>query len=148
MSTKDQNMIIWQKWQDPFGEQEDDLEKIEYDDKFYDDENNDLGVEELIKSDIVNRKQIKVIATPMGIIPINENTASGKIFNFWIGHTNFDITKKIFEIIEKIDGVETLDLFTRYRFRISVGKAFTDSFVMQSIQELVYDYLNKEDNND
>jgi hypothetical protein len=80
----------------------------------------------------------------MGIIPINENTASGKIFNFWLGHTNFDITKKIFDIIEKTEGVETLDIFTRYRFRISVGKAFTDSVVMKDIQESAYEQLEKE----
>jgi len=138
-----QNMIIWQKWQDPFGEKDsDDLENTEYE-KFFNDEDGDDELD-TIKSEIFDKKQIKVIATPMGIIPINENTASGKIFNFWLGHTNFDITKKIFEIIEKTDGVETLDIFTRYRFRISVGKAFTDSLVMKDIQESVYNQLDKE----
>lgn len=136
-------MIIWQKWQDPFGEKDnDDLEQTEYE-KFFNEEDVDEELEN-IKSDIFDKKQIKVIATPMGIIPINENTASGKIFNFWLGHTNFDITKKIFDTIEKTDGVETLDIFTRYRFRISVGKAFTDSVVMKDIQESVYEQLDKE----
>jgi hypothetical protein len=138
-----QNIIIWQKWQDPFGEKDsDDLEQTEYD-KFFSEEGTDEELEN-IKSDIFDKKQIKVIATPMGIIPINENTASGKIFNFWLGHTNFDITKKIFDIIEKTEGVETLDIFTRYRFRISVGKAFTDSVVMKDIQESAYEQLEKE----
>jgi hypothetical protein len=138
-----QNIIIWQKWQDPFGEKDsDDLEQTEYD-KFFNEEGADEELEN-IKSDIFDKKQIKVIATPMGIIPINENTASGKIFNFWLGHTNFDITKKIFDIIEKTEGVETLDIFTRYRFRISVGKAFTDSVVMKDIQESAYEELEKE----
>lgn len=143
MSNK--NIIIWQKWQDPFGEKDDDyIEKTEYDNFFDEDSNYDDA--ESVKPDIeiFDKKQIKVIATPMGIIPINENTASGKIFNFWVGHTNFDITKKIFDTIEKTEGVETLDLFTRYRFRISVGKAFTDSSVMKDIQELVYEQLEKE----
>jgi hypothetical protein len=138
-----QNIIIWQKWQDPFGEKDsDDLEQTEYD-KFFSEDGADEELEN-IKSDIFDKKQIKVIATPMGIIPINENTASGKIFNFWLGHTNFDITKKIFDIIEKTEGVETLDIFTRYRFRISVGKAFTDSVVMKDIQESAYEELEKE----
>lgn len=139
-----QHMIIWQKWQDPFGEKDnDDLENTEYDNFFNDEDSGDDGLD-TVKSEIFDKKQIKVIATPMGIIPINENTASGKIFNFWLGHTNFDITKKIFDIIEKTSGVETLDIFTRYRFRISVGKAFTDSLVMKDIQESVYEQLDKE----
>jgi hypothetical protein len=78
----------------------------------------------------------------MGIIPMNENTMSGKIFNFWMGHTNFNITKKIADIIEQTDGVETLDIFTRYRFRIGVGKAFDDSSVMRTINKRVYGEIN------
>jgi hypothetical protein len=81
------------------------------------------------------------MATPMGIIPVTENTASGKIFNFWTGHTNFNITKKITSLIEETEGVETLDIFTRYRFRIAVGKAFDDSSVMRKINDNIYSYL-------
>ena len=78
----------------------------------------------------------------MGIIPINESTTSGKVFNFWVGHTNFNISKPIAEVIENAEGVETLDIFTRYRFRISVGKAFDDSTVMRNINTKVYTELN------
>ena len=85
---------------------------------------------------------IKVMATPMGIIPVNENTASGKIFNFWVGHTNFNITKHLAGVIENIDGVETLDIFTRYRFRVGIGKAFIDSDVMRDINSKVYEILD------
>lgn len=73
---------------------------------------------------------------------MNENTASGKLFNFWMGHTNFDISKKIAQIIERTDGVETLDIFTRYRFRISIGKAFNDSETMRNINKTIYGELN------
>jgi hypothetical protein len=82
----------------------------------------------------------------MGIVPMNEHTASGRIFNFWTGHTNFNITKNIFSIIDSTPGVECLDIFTRYRFRIAIGKAFNDSSVMKDIQETIYDYLNEEIN--
>jgi hypothetical protein len=78
----------------------------------------------------------------MGVIPINENTASNKIFNFWMGHTNFDITKDIVDTIEETSGVESLDIFTRYRFRISVGKAFDDSQIMRDINDRVYEHLD------
>lgn len=141
-----QNIIIWQKWIDPFGE--DDIAEIGGSDSHrYNsgDDNEYLYDDEHDKKNKPNiAKAMKVIATPMGIIPINENTASGKIFNFWVGHTNFDITQTICGIIEQAPGVESLDIFTRYRFRISIGKAFTDSDVMTNIQDIVYDYLDKQ----
>lgn len=144
MHMESQNLIIWQKWVDPFGL--DDIEELEdfleEEDKFlpYEDkEEEDKTIESPLKSKTT--KQIRVIATPMGIIPFNENTASGKIFNFWIGHTTFDITKNIADIIETTSGVETLDIFTRYRFRIGVGKAFSDSEVMRDINNKIYKEL-------
>lgn len=149
-----QRTIIWQKWQDPFGERDSDIDIDNEYNNFFNEDNQDDQLdtdfnENNIKnlySDITNNKQIKVIATPMGIVPINENTASGKIFNFWIGHTNFNITKYIADIIEKTNGVETLDIFTRYRFRIGIGKAFVGSSVMKDIQESIYSFMD--DNND
>ena len=78
----------------------------------------------------------------MGMIPYTDNTASSKIFNFWVGHTNFDLTPVIVKKIELIEGVETLDVFTRYRFRVGIGKLFDSAFVMSSIAENIYDYLD------
>jgi hypothetical protein len=139
-------LIIWQKWADPFGQEDSDDTFDPYTGEYYDTEDEDeedneqkKQQENLIKQ---QQKAIRVIATPMGIIPMNDNTASGKLFNFWIGHTNFDISKKIAEIIERTDGVETLDIFTRYRFRVSIGKAFDDSETMRTINKKVYRELN------
>ena len=61
----------------------------------------------------------------------------GKYFKFWIGHTNFDITPKVSDIIEKIEGVEVLNIYTRYRFRIGIGHCFKDRNVMSFIQEKI-----------
>lgn len=142
MMSNSNNIIIWQKWKDPFGEKDDSIDVDEEYANFFDAENEEDYEEQKLKLDeMLNNKQIKVIATPMGIVPINENTASGKIFNFWVGHTNFDITRNIFRIIEETSGVETLDIFTRYRFRIGIGKAFNDSVVMKKIQESIYDFI-------
>lgn len=146
-----ENVIMWQKWLDPFGE--DDIIESSFDkdvsDNFLDEdieedlEDSSLQKEKNKLESLINNKNkhIKVIATPMGIVPVNENTCSGKIFNFWVGHTNFDITKNITAIIELTQGVETLDVFTRYRFRISIGKAFDDSAVMRIVNKNVYNYL-------
>jgi hypothetical protein len=138
-------LITWQKWVDPFGR--DDQEEHEYDPYIgdYDDIDMDKNIdEEHEKTGSILKSEIRVIATPMGIIPINDNTISSKIFNFWVGHTNFDISKRVVDIIEQTDGVETLDIFTRYRFRISVGKVFDDSSVMREINSRVYGLLNND----
>lgn len=123
--------IIWEKWIDPLGiDSQDDTITDEYDD-----------IHEYSPYKEPKIEKIKMIITPFGAIPYNEYTASGKIFNFWNGHTNFPITKTVFNAIELTDGVETLDLFTKYRFRVGIGKAFVDSEIMRDINTNVYKVL-------
>lgn len=149
MSKTNNHTIIWQKWKDPFGEKDNDIDVEEEYSNFFDSEDEENYEEKKSHFDeLLNNKQIKVIATPMGIVPINENTASGKIFNFWVGHTNFNVSKHIFRILENTAGVETLDVFTRYRFRIGIGKVFNDSAVMKDIQESVYSHLEESKNDE
>lgn len=142
---ENKSLIIWEKWLDPFGEDTDEAQWRDYEnnnDALYEEENlNDEVKPEDIISHI--RKPIKVIASPMGLIPYNEYTASSKIFNFWMGHTNFNISTVIKDIIEKTEGVEILDIFTRYRFRIGIGKCFNDSETMKLINDRVYKALEE-----
>jgi hypothetical protein len=133
------NKIIWEKWTDPFGEDLDETKWNHYDDENMD-ETTEIFDQEMLKSKFT--KPIKVIASPMGLIPYNEYTASSKIFNFWVGHTNFNLTKEISNIIEKCAGIEVLDIFTRYRFRIGIGKCFIDSDVMSDITDQINGALN------
>lgn len=135
----EENLIVWQKWFDPFGDDDPNLSK-DNEDSETDDMIHDMDD---IDDDTISKKPVRAIATPMGLIPYTENTASSKIFNFWVGHTNFSITRYISDIIEEIDGVETLDVFTRYRFRIAIGKAFDSAKVMRSINDNVYEWLQK-----
>jgi hypothetical protein len=136
------NKIIWEKWNDPFGENLDEAKWNNYDDEDSD-ESASILEDEYLKSKL--SKPVKVIASPLGIIPYNEHTASSKIFNFWIGHTNFSISQSVTDVIEDCDGVEILDVFTRYRFRIAIGKCFADSEVMQIVESAVITYLSKND---
>lgn len=128
------SFIIWEKWKDPLGF--DDSETTE---QIYNDD-------EQIAEQNIKKIKCQIISTPLGIIPFNETTSSGDIFNFWTGHTNFALTKRVSTIIEDTPGVETLNIFTKYRFRISIGKAFSDSTVMREINKNVYDYLEMENN--
>lgn len=139
------NIIIWEKWKDPLGY--DDQEEVNLDPEDSNIYNDDIEDEdEIDHGHPAKIKKIKcqLISTPFGLIPVNENTASSEIFNFWTGHTNFAITQEISNIIEETDGVETLNVFTKYRFRIAVGKAFNDSAVMREINNNVYSYIDSD----
>lgn len=130
--------IVWEKWTDPFGQ---DIEETKW--NHYDDEELDEDTEFLEDhlQEHMNNKSVMVIASPLGIIPYNEYTASGKIFNFWIGHTNFNLSQKVSDIIEACPGVELLDIFTRYRFRIAIGKCFNDNEIMKIISDKIYEHI-------
>jgi hypothetical protein len=56
-------------------------------------------------------------------------------FDCWMGHTNFDITPKIKEQLNKIQGVEVLKICSRYRFFIGVGKMFSFTDVRKNIEK-------------
>ena len=149
MDYTNENLIVWEKWSDPLGE--DDLDILAEDESsadpepsFYDEENEETESEHGQEPIEFYKRPTKVIMTPMGIIPYTDNTASNKIFNFWVGHTNFDITSSVATIIEQISGVETLDIFTRYRFRIGVAKLFETSSVINDINNSVYRFLLEE----
>lgn len=134
------NKIVWEKWVDPFAlddiEEEGEEEEVEQDFPSYEQYES--------QEEQVNDEKMLLLYSEMGIIPYNEKTSSGKIFNFWIGHTNFDITQKISVVIESVPGVEILDIFTRYRFRIAIGKAFVDREVMNRISKELNDYFSIE----
>lgn len=136
-------LIVWEKWVDPFGfDTDNEITDPFFDDESETEENTDTETELVEHHFIKKTKNIRVISTPMGLIPMEETVPSGKIFNFWTGYTNFSVTKNIAYIIEKTDGVESLDIFTRYRFRVGVGKLFEDGEVMRNINSKVYDYLS------
>lgn len=130
--------IIWEKWVDPFGS---DIDETKWNN--YDEDDSDEQDDIFENPEIKNRleKPVKVISSPMGLIPYNEYTASSKIFNFWVGHCNFNLSNDIVDMIEKCDGVEILDIFTRYRFRVGIGKCFNDREIMNSIADKTYTFL-------
>lgn len=74
---------------------------------------------------------------PMGVVPVHEEILPGRMFNFWMGHTNFDLSPSVVDTISEVPGVETLDVFTRYRFRMGIGKAFSASDVKQAVDRAV-----------
>ena len=55
-------------------------------------------------------------------------------FDCWIGHTNFDITNSIRDKLNKIDGIELLKIYSRYRFLIGIGHMFNFKEVRKNIE--------------
>ena len=55
-------------------------------------------------------------------------------------HCNFDITPDILEKLDTLPGIETIDVFSRYRLRVSIGKCFDESEVKES-QETILSLL-------
>lgn len=113
--------ILWLKWEDPF-----EIKK------------KDLDEENQFQDNIEEEKHLRVIAGPYGMIPVNENSITNKLYKMWVGHCNFDITKEISDKIEKISGVEVLRIWTRYRFWLGIGNLFNDDDVQKQIEKSIF----------
>jgi len=123
------DVVSWEKWVDPYSSivDRDDIQGMpEGERDFHEGGNN-----------------TKVIFTSMGIVPITEANTPGKVFNFWTGHTNFNVTPKIRQIIKSIDGVEIFNVLTRYRVRVGVAKLFNEERVKGAIQKAITNHFTK-----
>jgi hypothetical protein len=56
-------------------------------------------------------------------------------FDCWMAHTNFDITHKIKDKLNKIPGIEVLRVCSRYRFFVGIGQMFDFKDVRHSIDK-------------
>lgn len=137
--------IVWEKWEDPFAVSEDFIEYYPEEDLTEEEleEYNQLveeGAEHLQQK--ASTAQHKFIVTPFGIFS-PEKISIGQHFKFWIGHTNFDLSSKIVDIIEKTEGVEVLNIYTRYRFRVAIGESFSDRHIMSLINKRINQYSDQ-----
>lgn len=76
-----------------------------------------------------------LVKTPFGMFQVDDAMNPYKQFKFWMGHTNFDITQTVADIIEKTPGVEVIHIFTRYRFIIAIAPSFNSGLVKHDIQQ-------------
>jgi len=158
--------IVWEKWIDPLNKN---VDEVEYPGYSSPDEGNDI---EMFSSDMdfekkmdawaeqeeeveEDRKRIsfnpsKIVSTPHGFVSMTEHSFASKHFDFWTMHYNHDITPKIVDIIEKCQGVETLNTLTRYRVRIGFNRpliqsgAFNLNEVRKQIENAVINSGSKE----
>lgn len=122
-------VIKWEKWKDPFAN-EAATETVEEEERAYKD-----SYEQLETLSTKTRYSGPLLVGPMGVIPINENNAPSKVYNFHMMYTNFNLSDQVVKKIEECSGVETLDVFTRYRARIGIGKVFDAEKVKKRIKK-------------
>lgn len=139
--------IVWQKWLDPFDEKgaENSLNLANEHEYFPPEPKNMSGDlfeeerslldEERVMHQLQQAQRMNVIMTPMGMVPITEYNKPSANFNFWVFHTNFNVSPKVIKAIKTTVGVETLDIFTRYRGRIGIGQSFKSETVKLNVQK-------------
>ena len=116
-----QNMIP-EAEEDILGEEDDEDE-----DESYEDEDN--------KKDMMSAALHKMLPLTPQVIDDISMLAN---FDCWIGHTNFDITPKIKNKLNKMEGIEILKIFSRYRFFVGIGQMFDFQNIRFDIeQELI-----------
>ena len=128
--------VYWEKWIDAYEEQAAVLEQMvveEDEEEFYEEE------EEMEK--LPSLSYIKTIMTPFGIMPLTEHSLASSHFKFWVGHANFKLTEKVYQVVGNTEGVESLDILTPYRFRIAIGKMFVDRNVMSTVRTNLLEYI-------
>lgn len=78
-----------------------------------------------------------IIVTPFG--PVNEDDIMNPVFDteFFLGHTNFNLSKDILEGITKVDGVEFLKVMSRYRFIVGIGVMFNSKEVLDGVEKSI-----------
>lgn len=121
------NKVVWQWWENPLGGGP----------EWSDGPPEDKNVPEPYDEDPEEYPIRPVMMTDAGIVPVNVYGDVFEAFDFWMGHTDVNLSKAIIDILRKIDGVETLYVVTRYRFRVSFGLCFESSEVKKRIEEVV-----------
>lgn len=103
-----------------------------------------IPTDESEDEDEVGQVQVPMSAPMM--IPMSqqliEDISMLSNYDCWIGHTNFDITNRIKETLDSIDGIEILKICSRYRFFIGIGQMFNFSEVRKSIEN---EFINKKE---
>ena len=132
--------VYWEKWIDAYEQElEEEQQLLE---QLTEEELAELNISFEDLGESYNKvSHVRSIMTPFGIMPLTEHSLASNHFKLWVGHSNFKILKSHVKIIGAVAGVETVDILTPYRFRMSVAKLFVDRDVMSSVREALLNSL-------
>jgi len=107
----------WSRWVDQFKNMFKNI--TEREDNYEDDDEDDEH-----PTGLMPIKPSLVMHTPMGLVPVPmlPGFASDNL-DFWILHTNFNITHKLIDLTATVDGIASVDPMTRYSIRIGIPKS-------------------------
>jgi hypothetical protein len=118
--------ITWEKFIDPLNANLDEVETPGFGDVNIHDINevdDDLDEEDISDKNIHGIAHSKLMYTQFGLLTVTNNVLACNQFDFWVMHTNFPITHDILTILDNIDGIETIEVLTKYRIRIGFPKS-------------------------
>jgi hypothetical protein len=121
--------LIFSFWKSPLRPDDEYGPESEYVDPRVDDDEHESGDENIRVA----------IPTPVGLVAVQPYADMTRAFDFWIGNTNFDVTPEVERLIEACPGVESLEILTRYRFRIGIGLVFDSGEVRAELRRLLLD---------
>lgn len=120
--------IAWENWK----------EKVDYSPPENKLEESTEEDEDAIEKSLLSAMEIpRLVQTPLGIFHYEDKLKPSEKFDCWIGYTNFDITQNVSDLIECVDGVEALEVMSRYTFFLGVGKMFNFRDVRLGIESLI-----------
>ncbi|NVM35758.1 MAG: hypothetical protein HWN81_09195 [Candidatus Lokiarchaeota archaeon] len=131
--------IYWSAWIDAYNNEE--VEKVKQKYRETVEELKEEFLEEELIEDFYEQPY-KTIMTPFGILPITEQSLASNHFKLWVGHCNFKLLEKHYEIIENCKGVESIDILTPYRFRLGIGMMFEDREIMNGVKKALIDSVS------
>ena len=137
--------IAWEKFtpiSDGNSNPPDEEKDLDEDSEEFDEEQE--GLVNLINlEEVLSKRKVK---TPFGYYDLNDDFSPYNMFECWIGHTNFRLTKSDFNILNsKIEGIGCLKILSPYRFFIGIEKMFTFPAVRIQIQKDLCNNLEIQD---
>lgn len=136
--------IVWEKWRDSEN-YDNTLQDLNQDAEISNDEDDD---EESVQMSMSVNIYPHIVRTPLGEYSVLDNNLPSKMFDCWIGHTNFPITQEEFEVLDlEIEGIDVLRIVSKYRFFIGVAKLFEFRDVANQINNILCDKAEALDEN-
>lgn len=74
------------------------------------------------------------IFTPLGILQLSSNNTPISQWRIFLGRTNFDMTENEVMVLNEIDGIEMIHVFSRYTFIVAIGSMWNWSEVKIDIE--------------
>ncbi len=107
----------------------DNIKKMKLDSHRYDDDEDDDLIEEEIQNAAV------LMESPFGLVEVRNKFNPYLQYSFWMLHTNFDISSIEFILTNYHEGVEVVQIQSRYRMLVAFGKLFDEAETRKALAD-------------